>query len=565
MIGSERSSGWMAPPVSGATHAPTSRERLVQLALSVLATIPLAVFSVDQLVSYDGYWHVFIAHHDRWSNFWYDVRVNTHPPLFYAALGQVLELGKTPLVYRTINIVAAMLSAYLVARIVRRCGAPRIVASAAAVAFGASWSTIHVALEVRSYMLSVLFGLLAMRGFVDLLDTDFAERTLRARLAFAAGMFLALLSHYSAGFLLAGCLAVPLLLSVATPGYGKRLLRGLSTRRAANAATFALPTLGVTFAAAHTLMFGLLNHVPEFLHDPSRESAWAFLARQAANVVGLFAPFATQPAQGIAAMLLLGLVLAAALLATRRRQPPSAIAPALVTLVAVSLVALAGVLGRYPFGGEQRHQYVMFPLLVLTVCVSVGVLANALTDPRARTLAGTMFVAAVAANAALAIDTFPRHAGRLFQAEMDRFRSAFPSPRVVYVDQFNLIAFFMHYDDWDWKFVARADGASAVEVYRVSRGAESFQVCRDLNAWVVELAQPNVYRGIADCRRSTRSESVALFALEQPGLSTPLPPSEREPERTLRRLASEAGLSVPRLLRNGGNVFAEYAAPASGN
>lgn len=562
VIGRSGSSGSMAPRrVDDAAHASSSRERFVQLALSVLATIPIAVFSVDQFVSYDGYWHIFIAHHDRWSNFWYDVRVNAHPPVFYAALGQVLALGKTPLVYRSINILAAMLSAYLVARIVRRCGAPQIVASAAAVAFGASLSTIHVALEVRSYMLAALFGLIALRGFIELLDTDFAERTIQARLAFAFGMSMALLSHYSAAFLLAGCLAAPLFLAAVTPGYAVRLLRGLRTRRAANAATFGLPAAGVAFAAAHTLIFGLLNHVPAFLHDPARESAWAFVTKQVGNLVALFAPFAAeQPAQGIVAILLLVLILAATVLAARGRQRPIAMVPALVTLVVALLLALAGILGRYPFGGELRHQYVLFPLLVVAMCLAVGVLANALPDPRARSIVGAMFVVAVAANAARAIDTFPRYSGRLLQVEMDRFRSTFPSPGVVFMDQFNLIAFFMHYDDWDWKFVARAYAHSPVDVYRVTRGAESFWVCRDLNAWVVNLAETNVYRNIAECGRSTRSNSVTLFALAQPDSITPLPRSEPDPEQTVRRLASEAGLSVHRLMRTGDNVFAEYAA-----
>ena len=49
--------------------------------IALISAVPRLLLGASQFIEYDGYWHVFIAQQDRWSNFWEDIRVNAHPPL----------------------------------------------------------------------------------------------------------------------------------------------------------------------------------------------------------------------------------------------------------------------------------------------------------------------------------------------------------------------------------------------------------------------------------------------------------------------------------------------------
>ncbi len=179
------------------------RERALQLAVAVLAAAPLAWFSVSQMISYDGYWHVFIAIQDTWYNFAYEVAQNAHPPLFYLLLGGAITFGKIPIVYRAISILATVGSTCLIGRIVRRSGASLAVSVVASVAFAVSWSTMVVGVEVRWYQLGIFFSLLAVHGFLELAAQGFGEPSPVACWSFALGIPLALLTHYSSVFVLA--------------------------------------------------------------------------------------------------------------------------------------------------------------------------------------------------------------------------------------------------------------------------------------------------------------------------------------------------------------------------
>ena len=537
-----------------------SRELVLQFVVAVLAALPLAVFSVSQMVSYDGYWHVFIATQDNWSNFWYEVAQNAHPPLFYLLLGQVIAFGKVPFVYRAINILACVGSTYMAGRIVRRSGAQFLVSLLSSVAFAISLSTLLVGVEVRSYLLGVFFCLLAVYGFLEIAAQGFGSPERAARLSFALGMPLALLSHYSSIFVFGACVGALGAVLTVSPGYRAMAAAGWRRAKRANLITAAPAVGGLLLVAAHSAIGSArLNHVPEFVRDRSRETVLAFLERQLGNMAAMFAPLATgRPGQIAMALAIIVGVTTVVWWSTRRRVSPRILLPILIPGVMLAGMALAGVLGRYPFGGELRHQYVVFPFLIVGLGAAAGVTAGMVRTGVGRAVVISVRAIGIAWNARMSVHTFPVITGRLMQKQVDLFRQSFPAAQAVYVDQFSLIAFFMHHDDWDWSFIRRSQGVPTIDLWRVSRGGTSFALCRDRYTWMVNLSQRQVYNGINRCRRMAGADAVTFFGLEQPGRMGPLPDGS-DARETLSNQARTVGLELRGLEVDEKTIFAQFA------
>src|SRR5262245_16645886 len=95
----------------GVATGGTSRKQWTATSLTALIVILCATalvlfgLAVRQFVSYDGFWHVFIARQETWPDFWREVVGNAHPPLYYLALGVAIKaLGTSFLAYRAISI-----------------------------------------------------------------------------------------------------------------------------------------------------------------------------------------------------------------------------------------------------------------------------------------------------------------------------------------------------------------------------------------------------------------------------------------------------------------------------
>ena len=111
---------------------------------------------------------------------------------------------------------------------------------------------------------------------------------------------------------------------------------------------------------------------------------------------------------------------------------------------------------------------------------------------------------------------------------MNSFRETFPSqPTVVYVDQFNLILFFIYHHDWNWQF-ARYSGSNAAvpafQIYRVSKGTKQFLLVRDLTRWNADVRDLALYTDLASVIRSQALPSITTFCIRQ----FPQPPDNQK-------------------------------------
>src|SRR5262245_25359132 len=85
--------------------------RALCAAAPLLSAVVLFYLGSRERLGYDSFWHVFVARQDNWSQFWFEVADNAHPPLFYLVLKAATLIGRGLLVYRLPSIAAIVVSA----------------------------------------------------------------------------------------------------------------------------------------------------------------------------------------------------------------------------------------------------------------------------------------------------------------------------------------------------------------------------------------------------------------------------------------------------------------------
>lgn len=123
--------------------ADTRRGFHVLLGVIVVAALgPRLYLAALQYIDYYGYWHLFIARQRNWPNFFSEVRENAHPPLYFLLLRGVLRFGNHSLVYRSISLVSALGSVWLLGKCSFRAGTRPALALVAALTFAFSMNAV---------------------------------------------------------------------------------------------------------------------------------------------------------------------------------------------------------------------------------------------------------------------------------------------------------------------------------------------------------------------------------------------------------------------------------------
>jgi hypothetical protein len=553
--------------------APKSRLRIAILGGSVVAalvSVYLGFLATRQSLGYDSYWHVFIARQDLWGPFWREVKDNAHPPVFFLLLkAAVAVLGNSFLAYRLWSIVGIAASTVLLARLTCRLTRNAALGIVAAAAFGFSASAVELGLEVRSYTIFLAFAIAAVSAYVEWLAALPGRASRWARFLFAGALSGAILSHYSAFFLLGATLAAPAILCIAHARWRARLRREATDHPLALAAMFG-PPLATAFAVWELHLRRYPNgvgHVAEFMFDRHVESGLAFVLRNTRNLTLLFLPdlrLSDIPATILVAALIVGLCF---LMARRAARARLAVVPFAVLLPMVLANLMAGLRGRYPFGGFMRHEIFLFPFVLLALFVGLDEARRAV-PPRWR-LNGAVWAGAAALLVALngwhVVAPFPAPGANLDRARLDRFQGHFGTPPAILVDQFNLIILFGLFHDWRWRLRWEAPYAAAMwQVWEVARGGERFALCRE-HAWQSDLGKLDAYGAASDCLARAGVDRVAVFHLQQ-GEGSPAWKAADIASRA-RELAPVVGLSPLAVFVDGAEIYASFqrAAEAAGS
>jgi len=528
----------------------------------VLSAIILIYLGRRDELGYDSFWHIFIARQDNWSRFWFEVRDNAHPPLFELVLKAVIPFGHTLLVYRVPSILSIVIATVLIFTLARRAVANPWWAGVSAVAFGLSYTAINIGLEVRPYALATCLTLVALHYYLSLAESGFSRQAPKERVLFALFIALALLTHYSVAFVLVASVLSPLVLAAANRAFRVRLGRALTTALPANILTFGGPLAALVFFYVQHVRFwvGRIGHLPEFLFDPRSERVIVFAARTVRAEIELFLPSAASGLVMFAAVATLGAAVFLCLTTWRNGRPEGQQISAMMLPVMLGIMGVlalaAAIAGRYPFGGTLRHQFFMFPFVILSTFVTLDRIEASLPT---RTLRRAL-VAAVNAGCAVSIVgwmiSFSLTPSPPFQSQMATLQTLVPNQNAVYVAQFSLIPLFMYHHDWDWRLKSPASVDSSFGVWTASKDGQEFLVCRDLGHWLLDISDAGLYSNLERCLGMTGAPRVTLLQVGGNGFPTGL----REPEASalIERLALKAGLRSVSLVTSPESVIGQF-------
>lgn len=491
------------------------------VAAALAGVVPRLLFAVRAHIEYDGWWHVFIAQQDVLSNFLWEYHANAHPPLYFLLLKAATLIGKTRLTYRLVSLVAGLATAYVLGRIVSRWGGHWAVPGITTLAFSLSWSSIVISGEVRSYALCVLFLVLGGYAFFELSRPRLLT-VARHSLLLSVASALALLSHYSAVLFLSSVAVVLAGRLALVRSFRLRVVAVLRRMPLRVLAPVVIPLatgafLYVTHARPHTTA---MNHLPEFyLVSSSADEPLRFLLRNTALQVGLFLPFRLVVASlwveaAIGGASLVVVLAALALPRARGFREPLRAAGALFGVMVLVAMAL-GLAGAYPYGGALRHQFYLFPFLLVFLAGGLDGLLSRIGSRSAR--AGLLLLVVVVLTGgfgagARQLQSFRDELSTMPVREMWK---EFPAPSAVYVDQFSLVPFFSAYHDWTWRFTRACPTNSWIQQYTLTRGRQALTVFRDRSRWEVDLRAEGVGRDLRSCLELVAPKPVVVFALRQ--------------------------------------------------
>jgi hypothetical protein len=542
-------------------HAPVAktfrpaRATWLLLGIALLAIIPRLYFAATQFVEYDGYWHVFVAMQDNWQNFRNDYQANFHPPLFYLLLKAALWLGRTTWVYRAIPLATGVAAVFIIGRIAQKITLWRYSSAVGALAYGLLLPSVVISCSVRSYMLSVFFVLVSLYYFVDMLSDGVGAST-KSRIWFAACAVLACYSHYFAFFYVAAAAVVTAVFWLISPRPERvrRLARDFVTFVPINGA---LAVLYYTHARSHVVAS---EHLRAYYLLPGDGQTWfEFLSHNARLEFNLFSPVQVEAASLffiVFVFLVLGTGRVVFLIRNLKRpQNAGALGIVLTGVLILAGVAAGGVFGKYPFGGELRQQFLLFPFAVLGGVILFDRLADA-ARPKLAAAAMWAAIAAIAAASTVTLAQYPNLGPDLDAGQTVRFQRDFPALHAVYVDQFNLIIFFSHFDDWKWKFAGHCAAVPTLDIYSVSRGAENMLVFRDKARWNADIGGADLYTDLAKCMQSRAVESLVIFYLRQDARAARTG-DERKLSGQIARQAAAVGICAKKLVLRGAAAHAE--------
>jgi hypothetical protein len=192
---------------------------------------------------------------------------------------------------------------------------------------------------------------------------------------------------------------------------------------------------------------------------------------------------------------------------------------------------------------------------VLCLFIFVDRLA-ALLPVRALVTASAAAAMLIAAVSILRFEQFPKISEDVLRFPMEAFNRVVPEPAAVYLDQFNLIAFFIYHHDWKWSALERQP-IPGIDIYRLSRGDQRMVVFRDKGEWNVKPVDASVYNKLAECLQSGETSEVSIFDAFQ----TPPEPGSADfklMRRTVISLASDSAVCAQRLSVNSIGWFATF-------
>ena len=537
---------------------------LLLTAITIASSIPRLILGAIQFISYDGYWHLFLARQNSWSVWWAEVRSDGHPPLWDVIQYLLTFLGTSHLVYRLQSIVPGILTVFVLGLIAHRLFRHNAAALLTAASYGFAMTNIDLTIDVRAYPLAIFFNLLAFYAFLDILDDKFSRNIPRALFRFTFFTCLGMLTeHYSILFF-AGCLSVPVVYSICHKEYREAFVRILVRHRVAWILCVSVPlvVLGVIYRVQLRYLSAAQNHLREYYWSPNTGLSLSdFLLSRLAAEIGLFFPTPTLSLTGLTVILLIALPVIVYRLIVRQSAVKETFrgSPAVMLLALLAGLMFASAVGRYPFGGLVRQQSIVAPFFTLTGFLFVDWILDASRRTWYRACVVVVCGLGILVTFAYYLHSYGIAREELASAEYLTFQSAF-SPRVVYSDFFSTHLYFIHTHDWKWQFQRRhVQNGHVIFAYdTASPGGQLRRVIRNRDDWNFKLSEPGMYRDLAGTLKSEHLQSATLFWVKQEGTKC-VPTACLVEEEKFRAAADAAGLKYGSSFYDGTQAYVELS------
>lgn len=305
----------------------------------------------DLTLHYDEHWHIFAAAAQPLSQFLAELRELAHPPLSYVALRLCLLFGDTGshLAARLVSLVPGLLSLPVVYVCARRLQLGRLLSLLGVLIFALSPAHVLVSVVTRGYSLATLFVLCTYAAFLERVRHPERLGALYATFIFA---MLAMWTEYSAWFAVAAMGMVPIIAGQRRLFAERRALRWF----------FASAVLMLGYLAV-SVGIGSYGHIAPFL--PGGGPLWRFALLAVARDLTLFSLLPVSLWAAAAVLVLGAVILLPEVRAARQKDGDLGRASApLILAQLLGLLFILALIRIYPFGGEVRHQFVLFPFFV---------------------------------------------------------------------------------------------------------------------------------------------------------------------------------------------------------
>lgn len=542
-------------------RATADRRTVDRLALIVIAVVSLAVtvrFAQHRYLGFDEALHVFESTVQPFAQIADELKMEAHPPLHYFAVRLVTPQSESAIWPRLASIVPGTLTAIFIYYCAIELRLARPLALLASLAFALAPSQINMGASVRAYSLATTLTVLAYLYLLrDLRAPMQASR--RARLTFAAACVLAMATEYSAIFVVATALMVVMSWELA----------GTTLRPTGWAMALAHRRLELTIVALGAIAMIAYRrwadipayfHLTEFFPAPG-ESVVHFagngIARALADLLcPLPAPANIATSVGVVVFTATTIALTVRYLGPRSPSRDVARGSVLVIHLLLWIVLLVlAYLGLYPFGGRLRHQFMLFPFLLLSIFLVIDEAYRVLATHIPRALLCVIVAWAILTGFWKGVDVPLEEFtdGPFWPTEVAATRRMLHAGDALYARQFNQVGLYSNLRDWRW--VHRTHRGRRYDLFTVERGNERLTVIRD-REWVIPSALTAEF--VADLKTLIDSNELSgLVVLAVPqghfdraGAEMP------ESERTLARLCDEHGLTLAeRVVLNDGVVF----------
>ncbi len=526
------------------------------LAITLGAIVPMLIRGANEFVSYDGFWHLFIATQNRWKLFIFEYKTNAHPPIFFLFLRVAALFGHSRLVIRSVSIAAGAGSIFVIGLIARKLCGNSFFALLAAAAYGFSITMLLLAIDVRSYSLCLFFVLVSFYFLVDLLEERFERPALRSLFLCSIFLSIAIGTEYYAIFFLFACLTAVMLVLAAQSELRLQAALWFAANWRGALFAFLLPfvTIGYLYRAHLRHLPPTFAHVSEF-YWVQGSSILDFVLRNLRADLNFVLP--VEITSNFALWLFLGVAVSFIIFfSVSRRHSRSwiQVLPALIALVLLVELIAASLLGRYPFGGFDRQQSILFPFLFLTGFVLLENFATYWLHPNVRIAAAGALAILIAMQFAYGWRKLPHDPQELFTDEYRTFQSKVAPAQAIYLDQFTLIGYYIQTNQWRWKFHRHLNELHRIDEYELTPSSgQRLTLFRDLDAWNFDLHNPAVYEVLArSLRASGLTNANLLLAKQSKGHADPAGIAAEETE--VKQLAAHAGLQVTAVYDDNGQA-----------